>query len=355
MTTVAHPHAPGVVLGVDTHKEFHVAVVIDTLGRKFDTGEFRANRDGYRRLLRWARSFGPIASVGMEGTASYGAGLTRMLRGAGLHVIDVQRPDRRRRRNTGKSDPIDAEAAARVVLSGEAKAQAKACEGPVEAIRQLQVVRTSAVKARTEAANIMQALVVGAPAALREELESLTTVKLARQAARFRPGELTSAESATKAALRSIAQRYLDLHDEVGDLDRRLKAAVEKTAPGLVTRFGVGPQCAAKLLMAAGDNPERLRGPASLAKLCGAAPLDCSSGQNKRHRLNRGGNRQANSALYTIVIVRMRYDERTKAYVGRRTSEGKSKAEIIRCLKYYVAREVYPDLADMAGELEPAA
>jgi transposase len=333
------------ILGVDTHLDFHVAVAIDHLGRRLGEASVPTTVKGHERLLRWAEGFGPVRCVGVEGTSSYGAGLARHLGAKGIDVLEVERPERRRRasrRNLKKSDPCDAEAAARAVLSGEASGVPKSGDGTVEMIRALRAARRSAMKARTQAANQLQGLRVTAPEQLRQRLRELSTKELISVAARFRLGDdPRDVPTATKFALRSVARRYEALSEEIADLDAHLDRLVGQAAPELVSLAGIGTDSAATLLVVAGDNPERLGSEASFASLCGVAPIEASSGKVVRHRLNRGGNREANRALYMICLARMRRDRRTKEYVARRTQEGKSKREIIRCLKRYVAREVY--------------
>jgi transposase len=333
--------------GVDTHRDFHVAAVIDAVGRVLATAEFAATMAGYRQLLVWMRRHGTLARVGVEGTGAWGAGLARRLRGEGVEVIEVDRPNRQVRRRRGKSDTTDAEAAARAALNGEATGLAKARDGSIESIRVLRVARRSALKARTQAANQLHAIVVTAPEPLRAQLRGLTLTQLAARAARFRPGPATDPTEATKTALRSIARRWRDLGAEIDDLDAALEPLVAHTAPDLVASHGVGTDTAGALLVAAGDNPSRLHSEAAFAALCGVSPKDASSGLQQRHRLNRGGDRTANQALWRIVLVRMATDPRTRAYVARRTAEGRTKKEIIRCLKRYVARELYPHLTPL--------
>jgi len=338
-----------VVVGVDTHKDAHVARAKDGLGRSLDEPRvFPATRKGYAQLLEWARSLGELDTVGIEGTGSYGAGLARYLAASGVTLLEVVRPNRQRRRRNGKSDPADADAAASAVLSGEASGTPKRGDGAVEAIRALRVARSTAVKARTQAINALKALLVTAPAELRERLEGeLSSAHLVAACARLRPGRVTDPVSATKAALVSLARRYQDLTEEAQTLGTELDRLTELAAPKLRARYGVGPDVAAALLIAAGDNPERLRSEAAFSMLCGSSPVEASSGKVTRHRLNRAGDRQANAALYRVVLVRLRWHEPTKAYLARRVAEGKSKKEAIRCLKRYVAREVFRVLQEM--------
>ncbi len=331
-----------VVLGVDTHLDFHVAVVLDPLGRRLGESKIPTTVRGYRNLLSWAEGFGPVRCAGVEGTGSYGAGLARHLKAAGIAVVEVERPKRRHLRRKGKSDPIDAEAAARAVLAGQGAGVPKSGDGRVEMIRTLRSARRSAVKARAQAANLLKAMLVTAPEALRRRLRDLPTKELVAVVGRFRLcGEPDDVEAATKFALRSVARRYQVLSEEIAGLDAQLERLVAQVSPELVSLPGVGTHHAATLLVLAGDNPERLKSEASFASLCGVSPIEASSGKVVRHRLNRGGNRDANRALHMICVVRMGSDRRTKSYLARRLVEGKSKWEIMRCLKRYIAREVY--------------
>ena len=265
--------------------------------------------------------------------------------------MEVNRPDRSTRYRKGKSDPTDAEMAARAVLAGVADATPKSGEGEVEMIRMFKSTKDSAVKARTQAINQMKALVVTAPARLREHLTGLTAAALVTRCTRcksFRPGRLEGPTEAAKYALRSLARRHRQLGSEIQDLESEIQRLTRTAAPALVDGFGIGPDTAATLLIAAGSNPDRLHSEAAFASLCGVNPIPASSGKTNRHRLNRGGHRQANAALHRIVVVRLRHDERTQAYMRRRTTEGMSKAEVIRCLKRYVAREVFSTLRNSA-------
>jgi transposase len=331
-----------ITLGVDTHKDAHVAVALDGIGRHLGTVVVPTTEKGYCELIQWAEDLGNIERVGVEGTGSFGAGLTRFLIAKGIEVREVLRPKRRDQYRSGKSDPIDAEAAARTVMAGSATSRPKGADGEVEMIRVLRTTRRSALKARTQATNQLKALLLTAPEKLRAELCELSTSKLVKRAACFRfarcPNDVAAA---TKFALRSVARRYLRLSEEISELDEQLDRLVAEVAPELIAVEGVGTDTAASLLIAAGDNPERLRSEAAFAHLCGVAPIPASSGKIVRHRLNRRGNRDANRALYTIAFGRMRRDLRTRDYVARRTAEGKSKKEIIRCLKRYIARELY--------------
>jgi transposase len=344
-----HDQTIEVTGGVDTHGEVHVVAAIDATGRILATSSFPATLAGYRRLLRWLSRFGEVGRVGVEGTGSYGAGLTRYLIGEGVVVVEVNRPDRQRRRRHGKSDTVDAEAAARAALNGDAAGTPKAGGGPVESVRVLRLTRRSAIKARTQAANQIRDLVVTAPDQLRSRLRSLDTDERVALCARYRPGNPADPAEATKLALRTLARRHLELSVEIDDLDAQLTQLCAAINPALLAARGVGPEVAATLLVTAGDNPHRMGSEAAFAALCGASPVEASSGKVTRHRLNSGGDRQANNALWRIVLVRMATDDRTQAYVARRTLEGKSKKEIIRCLKRHVAREVFRLLTNPAA------
>ena len=341
-----------VVVGVDTHQDKHVAVAIDRQGVRLGELHAPATMHGYQDLERWSRSLGEIHAFGIEGTGSYGAGVARYLTRRGHTVVEVNRPDRSTRYRKGKSDPTDAEMAARSVLAGVAEATPKSGEGEVEMIRMLKSAKDSAVKARTQAFNQMKALIVTAPAELRETLVGLTAGALINLCKSFRPGRLDDPTAAAKYILRSLARRYRQLSKEIHDLEGELERLTRTISPALVDSYGIGPDTAATLLVAAGSNPERLDSEASFASLCGVNPIPASSGKTNRHRLNRGGHRQANAALHRIVVVRLRYDPRTQSYMRRRTMEAMSKAEIIRCLKRYVAREVFSALRTSAQTVQ---
>jgi transposase len=335
-----------VTAGVDTHRDVHVVAVLDERGTQLGCEPFGADPAGYRMALAWVRSFGPVDRIGVEGTGSYGAGLTRYLHNQQVTVVEVSCPDRQRRRSHGKSDPVDAVAAARAAQSGEASAQPKSRTGNVEAIRALRIPRRTAANSRIDAINQMRALLVTGPEQLREAFRDTTVWQMVTTAARLRPVDPTTVAGATKFALRELARRIQDLEEEMNRLDAIIGPLVKATAPALVARHGLGPQTAGALLVAAGDNPERLHKESAFAHMCGSAPIDASSGLVTHKRLNRGGDRSANEALWRIVMVRMVSDPRTRDYVERRTKEGKSKKDIIRCLKRYVARELYPYLVE---------
>ncbi|MEV4583418.1 IS110 family transposase [Nonomuraea jabiensis] len=340
------------VLGVDTHNDVHVAAVITVMGVLLGTQAFPATADGYTALLEWARGHGNLRRAGVEGTSSHGTALNRHLRRHHLEVLEVNRPDRARRRRRGKSDTVDAENAARAVLAQEATAIAKTGDGAVEMIRMLKVARDSAVKARTQAINQLRAVLVRADPALRDALAGLGPITLIRTCADLPEAEHHTIDDAARTVLRMLARRILALTEESRAHERALVAIITDRAPKLLQRHGIGPDTAAALLITAGDNPDRLGSEAAFAALCGVNPIEASSGKTVRHRLNRGGDRRSNSALYTIVVTRLGRDARTRAYAERRTSEGKSKKEIIRCLKRYVAREIFPIITEALSPAE---
>jgi transposase len=303
MTMTTMP--PLITAGVDTHLDVHVAAALDERGGLLGVESFGTTPAGYRQLVAWLRGFGELDLVGVEGTGSYGAGLTRHLHGEGVRVVEVDRPNRQRRRRRGKSDPQDAITAARAAQSGDP---------------------------------------TGKPEPIRTELRALNVYRLIERASSYRPGDSHDRVTLTKFTLRMLARRARDLEAEITDLDTILAGLVAQTAPALIARTGIGVDNATALLVAAGDNPERLRNEATFAHLCGAAPIDASSGKHERHRLNRGGDRQANCALWRIVLTRMTCDPRTRGYIERRMKQGLTKKEAIRCLKRYIAREVYNHL-----------
>jgi transposase len=315
MTTMT-PEPGFVTGGVDTHLDIHVAAAVDHLGGLLGTASFPTTASGYRALLSWLRSFGPVSAVGVEGTGSYGSALAGVLANAGLEVIEVSRPNRQVRRQHGKTDVIDAIAAARAVLSGQATATAKAHDGPVEALRLLKIVQRSATKSRTQAANQLRTIVATAPDDLRSKLRALKTPELVETCAAFRiRADDDGLAAVTRLAMRELSQR-IQLLDEQ---------------------------------LSAGDNPHRLRNERAFASLAGANPIPASSGKTTRHRLNRGGDRQLNSALWRIAVVRLATDDGTRAYLERRVSEGKTKIEAVRCIKRYLAREIFAALPQTAA------
>jgi len=335
--------------GVDTHADRHAAAALDPVGGLLGVREFPATAAGYAELLGWLRSFGTVALVGVEGTGSYGAGLARHLAAAGVRVVEVDRADRQDRHRAGKSDPLDAVSAARAAQSGRARGAPKGRDGAVEAIRALMVAKRSARHERTQAINQARALIVTGPDELRARFAGHAPAALVEAIAALRPRPGDVPGYATRVALRELGRRAQFLDAQLERLDELVIPLVTARAPGLLSLYGVGPDTAALLLIAAGDHPERLRSESAWAHLCAVAPIPASSGKVSRHRLNRGGNREANHALWRIVITRMSSrpgHPATRAYVERRAKEGLSRKEIIRCLKRYVAREVYHQLRD---------
>ena len=335
--------SPIIIGGVDTHKDLHVAAVVDAQDRVIATESFSTTRAGYRAMLRWMRAHGDIARVGIECTGSYGAGLMRHLDAAGIEVLEVTAGDKADRRKRGKDDTIDAEQAAHAAYARCRTVTPRAHDGMVESLRALKIARTTAVKARRVALQMIHALIVSAPEELRDQLRNMTRMQLIRTLATWRPDTTGYRDpvTATRISLKSLARRYLELHDEIADLEVPMHALVDELAPDLLARPGVGYESAAQLIITAGDNPERLACEGSFAMLCGTAPLPASSGKTTRHRLNRGGDRAANSALHMIAVSRWRIDPTTKEYVARKKAEGHSNPEILRLLKRYIAREVY--------------
>ena len=334
------------ILGVDTHLDLHVAVLINMIGQVVCTEKFETNNKGYNKLLKWCNSFGKLFKSGVEGTGTYGAGLSRFLDHNGIPVFEVNRPNRARRRLRGKSDPTDAENAARAVLANEATAIPKKQNGSVESMRFLLITRRSAVKARTQSVNQIRAILVTAPDDVRNKYllkSTYSCVNACNSICSLGDSELLEMLA---ISLKSLAKRWLDLTEELRILDRNLKRITRSKAPRLTQQYGVGPYVAATLLVAAGDNPERLKKESSFAALCGVSPIEASSGKVVRHRLNRGGSRVANNAIWTTALIRMRSDPRTMKYVERRTTEGKSNKEIQRCLKRYIARELFPKILE---------
>ena len=345
-----------VVIGVDTHKYIHVAAAMDSVGGILATMTIATDTGGFRQLLDWASSFGQIIAFGIEGTGSYGGALTSYVRRKGHKVIEVSRPDRRLRRLNGKSGTLDAENAARAVLAGFATAIPKTADGTVEMIRQLKVAHDTAVKGRAATMVTLKAMLIHAPEHIRWETTRMTQIKLARHLAALRPRQLETPDDSIRYTLRTLAKRWHFLDTEAKELSTMIEDLIMRTAPHLVEPFGIGVDTAAEILIVVGDNPERIKSEAAFAKLAGISPIPAGSGMTSgKHRINHGGHRQLNAAIYRTVIVRMRFHEPTIAYVARRTAEGKSKRDIIRCLKRYVIREVYHLVKAKPMTLEIAA
>ncbi|MDV8025345.1 IS110 family transposase [Rhodococcus sp. IEGM 1330] len=332
-----------VYVGIDTHKDTHHAAIIDALGRPVADRQFPSTEVGHRALLAWIAGTGVAEKVGVEGTGSYGTTLTTFLRGAGLEVVDVDRVDRKARRFHGKSDSIDAHSAAQSVLAGRVSTIPKTHDGDVEAIRFLHNARHFSVKARAEAITMLKGAIVNAPDHIRAPLRDLPNKTLVETCARMRPGTVTpgNLDAAIKTSLRCLALQILELGTHEHTLKMQITTLVNATAPQLLDRFGIGFETAAQLLITFGDNRDRITSEGAFAALSGVSPIPASSGKTSRHRLNRGGNRQANRALHVIVMARLKHDADTRKYRDRRLAEGKSKRDIIRCLKRAVAREIY--------------
>jgi len=334
-----------VVGGVDTHADSHVAAVIDGNGGVLGIEAFPADRTGYAALLSWLWGFGDVVRVGVEGTGSYGVGLARFLHEKRVAVVEVDRPNRQARRKVGKSDPTDAVSAARAALSGTAAVIPKTRNGPVEQMRVLLVARRSARAQRIQTLNQLRQLVFTAPEPIRRRFKDRYKTGLVTEAARMRPRKGADPVSfTTNTVIRDLARRIQGLTAEMLTIDQALVELIATTAPSLLALYGVGPDTAASLLVTAGDNPARLGSERSWAHLCGVTPIPASSGKTTRYRLNRGGDRQANSALHRIVLTRMAGDDQTRRYVTRRRAEGRNTSEIMRCLKRYVARQVFKHL-----------
>jgi transposase len=329
--------------GVDTHADVHAAAALDPIGGLLGAGQFPATAAGYARLLGWLSGFGTVCLVGIEGTG-YGAGLARYVTAAGIRVVEVDRSDRQDRRRQGKSDPLDAVSAARAAQSGRARGAPRGRDGSVEAIRALMVAKRSARSERTQTINQARSLIVTGPDDLRARFARHTVAALVAEAASLRPRPGSTAGYATRIALRELGRRAEFPGAQPGRLDELIVPLVTTRVPRLLALHGIGPGTAALLLIAAGDHPRRLRSEAAWAHLCATAPIPAPSGKVTRHRLNPGGDRQANHALWRIVITRMSSHPPTRLYAGRRTKEGLPETEIIRCLKRYVAREIYPHL-----------
>lgn len=331
-----------VIAGVDTHKDTHYAAVISLSGEHLSAVQFPAMKAGYQALTAFITCQGELLRVGIEGTNSYGAGLCRHLQARNIEVVEVIRPAKVVRRMKGKSDAIDAYTAAHTALTHQDVLIPKTSISTVEAIKVVHAGRRSAVKAHTEVIAQIKSLLVTAPEKVRDQYRGLPSKKLvSRLSASHAQARADCVETATRATLKRLAKRYLYLEEEISVCDSELEALVAQMNTALIAVKGVSTVIASQLLITAGDNPERLHSEAAFAALCGVSPLPASSGQTTRFRLNRGGDRAANSALYKIALVRMATDPATKAYVAKRTSEGKTKKEILRCLKRSLAREVF--------------
>jgi len=344
MTSEVPPSQSRVVFGgIDTHKDGHVVALLDSDGGLVGSASFPTTVAGYRQLQAWMGRAGILARVGVEGTGSYGAGICRQLNAAGIEVVEVNRPDRAERRRRGKSDVLDAAAAAEAARTGQRIGIPKSRDGRAESLRVLRLDRSSAVQARTKAFQQIDQLIITAPEQLRDQIRQLPKMKLIRCCAAWRPDRAAAADpgTATRIALKNLARRYLQLSEEIVELDKLLKDLVAEAAPQLIATLGIGADTAGQLLITCGDNPERISSEAAFAMLCGVAPLPASSGKTQRHRLNRGGDRQANRAIHVIATTRKRCDPRTQTYMKNKIAGGHTKREATRSLKRLIAREVY--------------
>jgi len=335
--------------GVDTHADNHMAAAVDHNGGLLGIESFPATETGYEDLLAWLVGFGEVSQIGVEGTGSWGVGLSRFLADHDVTVVEVDRPNRQKRRKHGKSDPTDAVAAARAALSGEASVTPKSRDGRVEEMRVLLVARRSARQQRIQSLNQLRHLVFTAPESIRVRFKDRPKAGLVSEPANMRPRKGSDPVTfTTYLVIRNLAKRIKSLDTEMRTIDQTLRSLIEETAPALLEMYGVGVDTAATLLVTAGDNPERLHSERSWAHLCGVTPLPANSGKTTtKFRLNRGGDRQANTALYRVVLTRMSSDEETRRYVTRRREKGLSTPEIMRCLKRYVARQTYKHLPHM--------
>ena len=331
-----------VIAGIDTHADTHHVALITDYGKHLGDRKFLAVGSGYREIAAYLTSFGPVTAVGVEGTGSYGAELARVLAEHGFSIREVNRPNRAERRLRGKSDPLDAYQAAESVLADRGTSTPKARDGYVEALRVLRTARTSAMKARTALLNQISGVLTSAPDEVRAKYRGMTSEARVKAMVVSRPsGDPADPVVATLMTLKRMGARQRFLSEEIDETDAALAAIVSTYAPELLDVNGVGTVVASQLLVTFGDNPERMSSEGAFAALAGVAPVPASSGKTRRHRLSRGGDRQANSSLYRIVVVRMSTDARTRAYVAKRTEDGLSKKDIIRCLKRYVAREIF--------------
>ncbi|NOJ61795.1 IS110 family transposase [Arthrobacter sp. 260] len=346
-----------VIAGIDTHADTHHVAIISETGSHLADRQFLAVASGYRDIICFITGFGSVIAAGVEGTGSYGAEVARTLAKEGIRVVEVMRPNRQGRRLRGKSDPIDAYQAAESVLAGRGTATPKAREGAVESLRVLRIERSSAMRSRVAVMTQIKSILVSAPEPLRAKYRDLSSAAMMSALERTRPaGSISDPAHCTVVVLKRLAVRYRHLHQELAQIDAELDALITVHAPLLRDLQGVGTDVASQLLVTVGDNPERIGTESKFAALVGVAPVPASSGKTTRHRLSRGGDRQANKAIHHVALVRMMSDTRTKTYVARRRQEGKNTKEIMRCLKRYIAREIYdqilnPQPAPNAGML----
>jgi transposase len=331
-----------VVIGVDTHQDTHTAAVIDArTGGVLARATVPADPDGYAELSALAERHSGLRAGAMEGAGGYGTGLARHLAEAGELVVELDRPKRPGRRAGAKSDPIDAERAARDALARTRLAQPKT-GGQRAALQMRLTARRAAVEAASDAQRQLHALVITAPEVVRARFRGQSTRAMITTAARLRPSTTSADLEAVTAltVLRDLARRVSFLEAEAAGHEAELRAIVRSWRPDLLALTGVGPIVAATVLTA-WSHPGRCRNDAAFAMLAGAAPIPASSGKTVRYRLNRSGDRQLNRALHTITLSRLRHDPRTQDYADRRRKDGKTDREIKRCLKRYIARELY--------------
>lgn len=336
---------PVAFAGIDTHADFHHVAVIDADGHPITDQAFPTTTDGYLHLERFLAQHPGLAGIGIEGSSSYGAAITHLLHAAGHRIVEVNRPDREQRRRDGKSDPADAVNAAQAVRTKRATTPPKLTTGHLEDIRLTMIVRSSAVKAKTQCINEIWAIIRTAPAALADQLKGLTLHKLIAVCTRFRPDQTQDPTlAAGKATLQILARRWTYLHTEANTAEHHLDTLLNTIAPELLALDSVGTITAAQFLITAGNNPDRLHSEAAFARLIGVAPIPASSGKTQRHRLHRGGDRQANHAAWRVIFNRTRRHPATQAYIQRRRAEQLTDREILRCLKRYLVREIFPIL-----------
>jgi transposase len=329
------------VIGVDTHRDTLAAAAVTQVGGVLAQTTSSADAAGYQHLLGFARSTVPGRRAwAVEGAGSFGAGLAVFLQQRGEQVLEVGRPKRPTSRTGAKSDALDAVRAAREALGQERLAIPRR-RGQREALRVLLTTRRCATLAPVAAIGQLKALIVGAPEELRAELRGRSTASQVQHCASLRARPARSLEhQATVRALRATAQRIQFLQAEADQLQAELSTLVAAMAPWLLEVPGVGPLSAAQVLVS-WSHAGRLRSEAAFAALAGTNPIPASSGQVTRYRLNRGGDRQLNRALHTILLVRLRIDPNTRAYVARRTAEGKSRRDAKRCLRRVIARQLF--------------
>lgn len=346
---------PGVIVGADTHKKFHVLTVITELGERLAFKYFDANAKGYDQALKWAKGYNTVLRAGIEATGSYGVGLAERFRKDGIAVFDVYRPDRQRRRRRGKNDVEDSFQAAEAALAYIRCATAKEKDGLLEAARLLEGAYEQAVRQRTAAMNLLRADITTLPPKMRERLESMCRSELLKTCASFRISKDAGTGEGAKVALRLLAKRVLALDKEAAELEKQIGCHARKLAPKTLSLLGIGCHGAIRLLCTAGKNIERFKNDASFSMLCGVSPVCASSGDNIHLRLNRAGDRKANCVLHTMAINRIKHCEKTQAFIERKMNENKSKKDAIRALKRYLAREVYYALKADLAELGYAA